>query len=285
MIEVGCLAPGNQWDQNMLDLLFTNRLYPTGLEFRRRMGYPNSDGCVLVVPGRYWFEHTLQITKVIRRYDWVLFIKTGDEEDLFDLSAIDHPNVRFWCQTPRIDREHPECRFFGVGFPPHFNDLSSTPPDKVVDVFLSAQRTHKRRELAFDALKDFPNSNVEATAGFTQGMPAAEYVGQMCGAKVAPCPSGAVSPDSFRLYEALEAHCVPIADDVSPAYDSEGYWRTLFPSDPFPTLTDYNDLTGYVEDQLTVWPVNANRIAAWWIHQKREMALWLQADLKALAAL
>jgi hypothetical protein len=163
--------------------------------------------------------------------------------------------------------------------------LSPAPPGKVVDVFLSAQATHTRRTRAFEALKGFPNSNIEATAGFTQGMPVGEYVGQMCGAKVAPAPSGAVSPDSFRLYEALEAHCVPIADDISPAYPSEGYWRLLFPSDPFPTLRDYADLTGYINDQLEVWPKNANRIAAWWIRQKREMALWLEADLKALGAL
>jgi hypothetical protein len=271
----------------MLTRLFRNELYPTGLDFKLVEGYPNTNsGCVLIVPGRYWWEHVDEINSAIRRYQWVLFIRTGDEEDLFDVNQLDHPNVLYWIQTPRKDRGYPfGARFFGVGYPPHFNDLSTAPPGKVVDVFLSAQATHTRRTRAFEALKGFPNSNVEATAGFTQGMPVGEYVGQMCGAKVAPAPSGAVSPDSFRLYEALEAHCVPIADDISPAYDSEGYWRLLFPSEPFPTLTDYQDLCGYIEDQLKVWPTNANRIAAWWMRQKREMVLWLEADLKALGAL
>ena len=32
-----------------------------------------------------------------------------------------------------------------------------------------------------------------------------------------PCPSGPATPDSFRLWEALEAGCVPIADGYAPA--------------------------------------------------------------------
>src|SRR5438128_265611 len=123
-----------------------------------------------------------------------------------------------------------------------------------------------------------------ATAGFTQGMAPAEYAAHMTSAKIAPCPSGAVSPDSFRLYEALEAHAVPIADDVSPSYDSRGYWQMLYPGAPFPIISDYTDLPGWIDDQLAVWPTNANRIAAWWMAEKRRMAHALTDDLTALGA-
>src|SRR5690606_17328194 len=107
---------------------------------------------------------------------------------------------------------------------------------------------------------------------------------KMNSAKVAPAPSGAVSPDSFRLYEALQSHNVPVADDVSPVYDSHGYWKMLFPDAPFPIIEDYADLPGYVEDQLALWPANANRVAAWWMRQKRAMCLWLRDDLESLGA-
>lgn len=286
MISVGELAPAGCWDTNMLDLLFQNQLYPTGLEFRKVLGYPNTDGCILVVPGRYWFEHVDQINEAIRRYEWLLFIRTSDEEDQFDISRIEHPNARFWVQTPKMGVDYQAARLFGVGFPPHLNDLGSKAPDKAMDVFLSAQRTHQRRQLAFDALGDAqPNRCVEATEGFTQGLPPQQYADRMVNTKVAPAPSGAVSPDSFRLYEALEAHCVPIADDVSPVYDSRGYWRSLFPDAPFPIIENYTDLPGYIEDALRDWPCNANRIAAWWMRYKREMTSWLRDDLKQLGAL
>jgi hypothetical protein len=126
---------------------------------------------------------------------------------------------------------------------------------------------------------------VRATDGFTQGMDPDDYARLMTSTKVAPAPAGPASPDSFRLYEALQAHAVPIADDVTPGYDSAGYWRTVFPDAPFPILTGYEQLRGYVGDQLGCWPANANRIAAWWMRYKRQMAGWLREDLEALGAL
>lgn len=283
-IPVARLAPGNQWDCNVLDLLFANRLFPTGLEFERFDAYPvGADGIILIIPGRYWAGHEQEITEAIRRYEWVLAIRTGDEEDLFDIAAVEHPAIHWWIQTPRPRKDYGTARFLPLGYPPHFNDV----PDvgKSVDVFLSAQCTHQRRAQAFDALARVTRTKrVQATAGFTQGMPANEYTGRMAAARVAPAPSGAVSPDSFRVYEALEAHTIPIADDVSPVYDSRGYWQRMFPDAPFPVLTDYDDLPGYIDDCLRDYPQRANRVTAWWIARKRELAASLQEDLTALSA-
>lgn len=286
MIPVGRLAPGNQWDQNLLDRLFDNTLHPTGLTFQRIEGFPKADGCVLIIPGRYWATGMDVISEAVAEYEWLLLMRCGDEEDEFDVGEIRHPNARFWVQTPRADRDYGDARLFGVGFPPHFNDLKPDPPHKDLDVFLSAQNTHDRRRQCFAQLPvDGSGRFVRATEGFTAGMPHHAYMGMMRDAKTAPAPSGAVSPDSFRLYEALEAHTVPIADDVSPAYDSRGYWRSLFPDVSFPVLTDYQDLPGYLDDVLRDWPRIGNRVTAWWMRQKRRYAEWMVEDLKALGAL
>lgn len=284
MIHVGRLAPGDQWDQNMLDQLLCNELWPTGLEFDVQDGYPRTDGAVVLIPGRYWADRTSEISDALARYEWVLAIRTGDEEDTLDISAVTHPNLRWWVQTPRADRDYGDARLIGVGFPPHFNRV---PPPTVprLDVFLSAQNTHARRAEAFAALTDNGTSRyIEATDGFTHGIPVNAYRHIMASTKIAPCPSGAYSPDTFRVYEALEAHAVPIADDISPAYPSAGYWRKLFPDCPFPILTDYSDLPGWIDDVLADYPRNSNRITAWWIAQKRDMARRLREDLTALGA-
>lgn len=284
MIPVGRLAPGGQWDQTLLDDLFDNRLYPTGLEFKRVEGYPNSDGCVLIVPGRYWHDRVDDVRLAVKGYDWVLAIRVGDEEDLFDISKVTHPNIKWWIQTPRVGRDYGDARFVGIGYTPHAR-FSGSPPEKYLDVFLSGQNTHARRAECFAALKPGDRRRVEQTSGFTEGMDPVEYAECMYGAQVAPAPSGAVSPDSFRLYEALEAHAVPIADDVSPTYPSEGFWRSLYPDAPFPILANYADLPGYVGDVLADWPASANRVAVWWMREKRRMAMGLVDDLKALGAL
>lgn len=283
MIAVGRLAPGDQWDCNMLDRLFANDLYPTGIEFERHEGYPSATGMILIIPGRYWAGREQEITEAIRRYEWVLAIRTSDEEDSFDIAAVRHPNVKWWVQTPRTGRDYGSARFIGLGFPWHF-DIPRDEP-RVLDVFLSAQDTHGRRHEAFAALDGMERPKiVEATDGFTKGMPPSEYARLMSSAKIAPAPAGAVSPDTFRVYEALQAHAVPIADDISPAYNSAGYWSALYPDAPFPILSDYKDLPGYIGDSLADYPKRANRIAAWWVAEKRRMARNLADDLAELNA-
>ncbi len=208
MIHVGRLAPGNQWDQNVLERLFDNTLYPTGINFRRVEGFPNSDGCVLIVPGRYWHQQTDQITEAIARFKWVLAIRTGDEEDLLDIRAVPHPNIKWWVQTPRTHADYGDARFIPLGFPPHFNDLPKEPPVKDWEVFLSAQKTHKRRKLAFDQLETH-SGLVNATAGFTRGLPLWEYKADMVRARVAPCPAGAASPGRYMTPWAIGGSCFP----------------------------------------------------------------------------
>lgn len=286
MIPVGHLAPSGCWDENLLTRLFDNELYPTGLEFKHYAGYPNTDGCVLIVPGRYWHERIHDIDDAIASKKWVLLIRTGDEEDLFDVNQVAHPNARFWVQTPRTNRSYGDARLFGVGFPPHFNDLPVEPPEKLLDVFLSCQNTHERRHAAFEVLEtDDVRWVVNETQGFTRGFGATDYASLMTAAKIAPAPAGPESPDTFRTYEALEAHCVPIADDVTPRYPSTGYWERIFPGCSFPVYTDTANLPGYCQDALNGWPANANRIAAYWMRYKWRLSHWLRDDLEALGAL
>lgn len=288
-VAVGQLGPKDQWDQNMLDLLFGNELYPTGLRFERSDGYPNSHGCCLIIPARYWVGHYATITEAIGTYDWVLAFRCGDEEDQFDLTQIRHRNLRWWVQSPRADKNYGDARLFGVGFPPHFNKLPADPPVKDLDVALSAQCTHPRRKEAFEALRHVHpsyNTLIHPTEGFTKGIPPEAYTDAMVRAKVAPAPAGPATADTFRLFEALEAHCVPIADDCSLFSSSwvTGFWRRLFPDAPFPILTDYTELAPLAAAALDGWPANANRIAAWWIQQKRRYAHWLREDLEVLGA-
>ena len=269
----------------MLRRLFDNDLYPTGLNFRHYDGYPNTDGACIVVPGRYWHRTTDQISEAIERYEWVLLVRVSDEEDLFDVGEVLHRNVRYWLQTPRYRYVGDDTtRYIGVGFPPHFNDLPADPPEKKTAVFLSAQNTHERRHECFAALEGVEGGLIGPTAGFTKGWGPELYATFMTQARVAPAPSGAVSPDSFRLWEALEAHAVPIADAVSPVDGATDYWESVCPGAPFPVLTDYKDLAGYVEDVLKDWPATANRCAAYWMRYKRQLALWLKDDLEELGA-
>lgn len=281
LLNVVRLDPQNQWDQNMLERLFNNELFDTGFDYNWQIDFPEAEGIILIVPGQYYKDKTEEISNQLLQYKWVIGIVTGDEENLFNVNDITHMNIKWWIQTPKIGNTFIDKRVFGVGYPPHFNKLKEQ--DRNLDVFLSAQNTHKRRKEAFAVLKSYGGFKlIEQTQGFTQGMQPEEYAKNMARAKTAPAPSGVFSPDSFRLYEALEAHTVPIADDISPNYDSRGYWRTLFPNAPFTILEEYADLKPYIRNLVAGYPTNANRITAWWINQKREMVNWVKEDIADL---
>ena len=280
MIPLFYLPPGDQWDQTMLSRLLEDKLYHHGITFERHDDWPVTDGLVLVIPGRYWHDRTLELNDILTRYRWVLAIRTGDEEDLFDPASISHPHILWWVQTPRVDRDYDDAFLFGVGYSPVFADLPTEPPNPEHDIFLSAQNNHARRTAFFERLEGTElNAWVESTDGFTEGLKPSSYATLMMTAKAAPAPSGPHTPDTFRAYEALEAHTVPIVDDISTHNSHPGYWNTLYPDAPFPILTNLDDLVGYTQDTVADYPRRHNRVTAWWMRQKAAMSSRLWDDI------
>lgn len=266
---VGRLAPFNQWDQTQLE----HHLL-AGMKWVD--GYPNTDQPIaLVIPGRYWHTRTAEISAAIARYPHVTAFLVGDEENLFDVDAVQHPAITWWVQTPEVGHDYPaDTRFLPVGWTPHFTNLPPDPPDKTLDLFLAGQNTHPRRAAAFDGAERVECAGdklIMPTEGFTQGLPRFVYFDAMRHAKIAPCPSGAVSPDSFRVWEALEAHAVPVVDDMSPVRPSAGFWNLLAPDAPFPVLVSWPKLHRIAAPILDDWPHSANHVVAWWMRQK---AVW-----------
>jgi hypothetical protein len=90
----------------------------------------------------------------------------------------------------------------------------------------------------------------------------------------------------MRLYEALEAGCLPIVD-VGPEGEVLGYWEMLYGRDhPLIVTHDWEGVGGIVEAEISKqrWPRNANLISSWWMAQKRKMARRMVSDLQALGA-
>lgn len=273
------------WDMNMLTKLLQHKLWqPVGaysFRFHNDLKTVSKDteGIVFILPARYHTEHYKQINDDLNRFKWVLAIFTSDEESLFDVNQIEHPNIKKWVMTPRAQSGD---RQIGEGFPPDASMLARYQYKKTSNYFFSGQITHKRRHMLKSALEasDIKGKFIE-TEGFTKGLEHWDYYQEMAKAKVVPCPSGPATPDSFRLYEALEAGAVPIADDICPAYET-GYWHLIHPDAPFPVLKNYSDLHGYMEDMINRYPEVNNKVFAWWQAYKRKLSYWLTDDIDEL---
>jgi hypothetical protein len=86
------------------------------------------------------------------------------------------------------------------------------------------------------------------------------------------------------VYEALEAGCVPLADNHYAWEDyTLSYWTYLFGEvPPFPTVTEWRSFPKLLLDALEEWPANANRIGSWWMKYKRNFVYRIENDINAL---
>lgn len=272
------------WDQALLDQLLSGALWSTATtrEMESHDSMPSDiDGAVVVVPGRQNAENYHLVQEAILPLKWVLLIVTGDEEGAFPIEAIDHPNMRKWVMTPQ-PRHSGMSVELGSGMPPNMKPAIC---DKTLDWFFAGQITHERREQCAGVLRSMAGGELIETPGFTQGLGQVEYWDRLARAKVAPCPGGPISPDSFRLFEALEAGCIPVADAYSGRRDSGNphYWYRIFGEPFFPVVGDWAEFPEVLNGLLTGWPHNANRVASKWQGYKRDLAHTLDRDVSDLS--
>ena len=277
------------WDQALIDDLLTNRMWRTGYEFEHHEwvgGFEHGvvEGAVVVLPARAQGGYIDQINADLASLKWVLLILTGDEASVFPVEQVRHSNIYIWVMSPRPGR-HSRYSPIGTGYPPQQHQLlPKVAPEKTLDWFFAGQVTNDRRELCGEQLKNLSGGQYHPSPGFTLGLSPEDYMRGLASAKVAPCPSGPCTPDTFRLFEALEAGCVPIADTRTSAGDfPDHYWTYFFgQTPPFPTLTDYGDLHAQIGSAVAQYPALNNKIFAWWQRCKYEMAMGFAKQIAKL---
>lgn len=299
--EPGTIYAG-YWDQSLLaDLLERTLWHPGGaVTFDEwhidspDSDWPDVDGVVAVVAGRHNAKHVEILNRDLARYQWVIVVVTGDEEARFPYAQLNHPHRRVWGMGAR--KGSPVDVPLGSGYSPGFPALVSSNPAPGpgrLDLFLCAQDTHPRRHQAFDAARnavDPARRLVIATDEFLAdgseakgGLSREQYAWSMGDTKLAPCPSGPESVDSFRLYEALEAGAIPLADGVSPKASQGDWWEWVFGGPvPFLVMDDWRPLPAVAETLLRGWPGNAARISAWWQAHKRALAYKMETHVREL---
>lgn len=236
---------------------------------------------IVVLPARHHADMVKQVNKELAKLDSVLLFLMGDEENDFPIEKIKHERILIWVQNPPKDMND-KYRKLGCGYPPLIHKCEKL-VEKDIDWSFAGQITHERRELCVSKLKEIGGGALIETEGFTQGIPQDEYYELMSKSKVVVCPSGPVTVDTFRAFEALELGCVPIVDTETPRAAWHGFWEWLFDGPvPFPTINDYDNLPGYIKDAVDKYPVINNRCQSWWMQYKSSLKKQIYADIKHL---
>lgn len=260
------------WDYGMLqDIL--SRIPET--KFHEVDTLPKTERAIVVLPARHHAGLEDKVNQELKKIDYKIFFAMGDEEAVFDIDQIISDHI--YVQNPH-PQKHEKYNKIGTGYPiQSVQHLKNKPYNKNLDVFFSGQVTHVRRELMMRYMRDIAATNnqvvINATDGFTRGMDHPEYYDHMSRAKIVTCPSGAVIPDSFRLFESLESMAVPIADEVNPSGSILTYWDWLFEQNtPFPKIQNWSEVAEIIR-QVNEDPELIHKITAWWIKYKRDLKL------------
>ncbi len=287
----------NYWDMRMIQDLFAGKWArdPHGYEYEE-VDHDEFDGGIIVFPARAQIEQFDLLQEYIMGLKWCIVMFTGDEEALFPFEKLQHPNMHLYVMSPRKGDRYANVSFLGTGYAPAIDHLPKEKPDKVYDYFFAGQVTHERRHQMRQAIEDIQattklNGLYFPTDSFTSGLTPSKYIKQLAMAKVAYCPSGPETPDTFRLFEALEAGCVPIADTRIPSEKDNGqfgddYWEYFFnDSVPFPVIRDYDNLKGYTLDVLENYDRFSVEVASWWMKTKHRWATELSDHIHRLSGL
>ncbi len=298
MIDVVWLSykegiPGQgYWDQTMVQDLFNGEIW----SWENQYGFNHYadfskvvDGCVVVMPARNQAEFVDRLNADISRLKGVVLILTGDEESVFPVERVSHPNIRIWVQNARPGR-HESYRKIACGYTPHTRTEVSY-SDKSSDWFFSGQVNNRRREdcvRELELVQDRIPGHLTKTGGFTQGLEKGRYSNGLAYSKIAPAPGGIHTPDTFRLFEALELGCIPLADECCQESDYGGisYWAWFFGvATPFPLVRDWAAAYSYMSEILPGWKNRANKVYAWWQGYKRQLAYDLRNDIREVSGI
>ena len=260
----------NQWDYGFLsDVLLDNNAEIITVE-----KLEPTDRAMVLIPARHFAGQEDWLKKELAKIQTLTLVCGGDEEAELDISKLGLPLEALLIQNAHPIK-HDKYNKLVTGYPKHFKQYRPKElPEKDLDVFFSGQITHIRRQAMYDVLLPREQNSwlINGTSGFTQGFNHSEYYGYMFRAKVAPCPSGAVVPDSFRAFEALECFAVPLLDDVNPSGSiNGGYWDWLLGENPLPKYKEPAEVPTKINEILADWGRISQECIAWYIRYKDDI--------------
>lgn len=278
------------WDQGIAEDLFER---PAEYSWDHRTdfeGLTTNEGAVVVLNGRMHHDYLQRLMPDLNKLRWVLLMITGDEEAVFPFEEVKHPLLRIWVQLPRMNR-HNDVSYklpngYRAGTRQILKEIGVQP--HIYDFSFVGQINHPRREQCYEAANglqaQYPKYLI-GTDGFgKEALSQHDYLTVLAQSKIVLCPSGIETPDTFRLYEALEAGCLPIVDAFASNNQDWGFWSYLFKGGvPFPVIPYWSELPNLLPELLRSYPENANKVSAWWQNIKRDMHNKLIYDIKDIS--
>ena len=135
--------------------------------------------------------------------------------------------------------------------------------------FLGTTHGSSRYDL-LDKHKNIMPNFINLTEDFSgkRSMDTNDYYKILNNSIFAPIPHGYFHPETYRLYEALEAGCIPIIENPFQFFDN------FLPNNPLPSVNSWEDsstiIKKYLENKKDI-EILRNKINDWWTQHKENL--------------
>ena len=135
--------------------------------------------------------------------------------------------------------------------------------------FLGTTHGSSRYDL-LDKHKNIMPNFINLTEDFSgkKSMDTNDYYKILNNSIFAPIPHGYFHPETYRLYEALEAGCIPIIENQFKFFDN------FLPNNPLPSVNSWEDsstiIKKYLENKKDI-EIVGNKINDWWTQHKENL--------------
>lgn len=271
MIDVvWCEGMKGFWDHGIFLLTFEK--YPDLFIQHEEKLSRSFERAIIVVAGKPKVSKLKGYLKTIQSG---VVIFASEEDAFFPWKEVMHDGLVPWTQYyhPSTKSEIKERILLGAPYRIKDFKINKHLPKKYLWSFVG-QVQNPSRQQCVEVLRTLPDGYLKEISGFggytDDGMEYQEYLDIMCQSKFVICPSGSMSVDSFRLYEAMECGAIPITDKRSPRDAKDfNYWDELYPEN---TLVQVEEWTGGAIRQILLF--NDPEILTsndWWETYKQQL--------------
>ena len=246
---------------------------------------PNQNALVVVNAGA-WHPEFVDVLNhhLATRAGSIVFVVFNEDNHL-DLGRLNCS--RIWTQEPKPGL-HDSVRRLPLGYTRWAKKVQS--PPRTLDWFFSGRLHHiPEWHSAITSLDGGFKNEVSVCDDGIQvvgHLDSAEYMRLLCSSKVAVCRPGNCTPETSRVYEALEVGCVPIV----PRYPPEGHWKQYYgaphyweyvlgENPPFPVIDHPKELADCLKNTLLNWHQLAPQVSVWWEQYKLRLKQELRDEL------
>lgn len=210
----------------------------------------------------------------------VLLIHLSDEYFRDDYRCYEYCNVVWRNLWNPVLARYRNVKFFPLGYKKGFkkNTENIEIKNKKYIWFFAGDIKKSNRQLMYDNIIKIQGGCCHLTAYFNSpdGLGVEDYRKYMENSIFVPCPAGNVHLDSFRIYEALEAGCIPIIENGR----GLDCFRPYLGENPILMISDWNNIEEMIKNIMQKGDVESlsRECSEWWKKHKLDIQKRIEKD-------